>query len=64
MGEKETVDSITMMDVTTPFVIVLEPSTQNYFLPVGKMSEMTLDTFEAFLVDIRDGKSPVSADFK
>ena len=60
MGEKDTVDSITMMDVTAPFVVVLDPQTQHYHLPSFKMSEMTVPLLKGFLDDVRAGKSPVS----
>ena len=60
MGEKDTVDSITMMDVTAPFVVVLDPQTQHYFLPEFKMADMTLDLLKGFLDDVKSGKSAVS----
>ena len=60
MGEKDTVDSITMMDVTAPFVVVLDPQSHHYYLPEFRMSEMTTQLLRGFLDDIKSQKSPVS----
>ena len=57
MDGKETIDTITMMDVTPPFLLVLDPNTKVYFRPTCTTWQMTLNLFETFLVDVYEGKS-------
>ena len=59
MGEKDTIDSITMMDVATPCLVLLDPQTHNYYLPNFAMKDLTISSLTGFLNNVTEGKSPV-----
>ena len=63
MGETETANSITMSFLTPPALIVLEVSTQHYFLPPFPPNNVSLQAFINFLDGVRDGTVPVSSLF-
>ena len=60
MGDSETASSIVMGRVAVPFIFVLEPDTQLYYMPEVPTEDMTIDTLAAFLDEVIEGKSPVS----
>ena len=59
MGDTESANSITMSEMTTPSLLVLNPETQFYYLPEQPVEEMTLDILEKFILDVKDEKIEV-----
>ncbi|XP_064640614.1 protein disulfide-isomerase TMX3-like isoform X3 [Lineus longissimus] len=56
MGDTESGNSITMSELTTPNLLVLNPETQLYYLPREPVEDMPLDVLEKFLVDVKEEK--------
>jgi hypothetical protein len=54
MGDTETGNSITMSELSTPSLIILNPETQFYYLPSQPVEDMTLDVLEKFLLDVKE----------
>ena len=59
MGEKETAETIVMSTLDTPSLVVLDPTTQYYYLPPAPPTDMTTQHLGAFLDDILQDKVQV-----
>ncbi len=61
MGDPETTHTITMSRPDPPYLVVLEPDTQYYYLPPSgfEVMDLTLDDIMMFLDEILEEKSPV-----
>ena len=55
-----TANNIAMWTLELPTVLVLEPTSQAYYLPDVPGNELTLEGVASFLDDIREGRASVS----
>ncbi|KAL3859866.1 hypothetical protein ACJMK2_010055 [Sinanodonta woodiana] len=56
MTDLETANSITVSFLDWPSVLVLDPLTHLYYIPQENVADITLDSFTAFLYDVKADK--------
>ena len=53
-------EHVTMVDISAPYILVLDPETHYFYLPSLEMKDLTEETMVQFIEDVKTGKSAVS----